>query len=146
MSSAIDLSVTATKSVSAIECQTVLPRRSFANTLWPECVLACVAAPLLFWGLADKYLWQDEATTAVLAARMLRFGRPVAYDGVNLVSNDLIQSEDKSTIAERAGSPQAILDYEARRGDFGPGFVWIRHPWGQFVPVALSLKLLGQTT
>jgi hypothetical protein len=123
-----------------------LARNPFAFLLRPQSILAGVAALLLFWGLADKYLWQDEATTAVLAARMLRFGRPVAYDGVNLLSNDLPQSEDQTTIAERVGSPEAILDYEARRGDFGPGFVWIRHPWGQFVPVALSIKLLGQTT
>ena len=46
-------------------------------------MIAVLAAVLLFWGLADPYLWQDEAATAVLATRMLRFGKPLAYDGVN---------------------------------------------------------------
>jgi GH35 family endo-1,4-beta-xylanase len=30
-----------------------------------QAAIAGVAAILLFWGLTDKYLWQDEAATAV---------------------------------------------------------------------------------
>ena len=43
-----------------------------------------LGALLLFWGLSDKYLWQDEAATAVLAERLVKYGSPLAYDGTLL--------------------------------------------------------------
>ncbi|MGD0871250.1 MAG: hypothetical protein ABSB88_16995 [Bryobacteraceae bacterium] len=109
-------------------------------------MIAGLAALLLFWGLADKYLWQDEAIMAVLATRMLQFGRPLAYDGVNLLTTDTFGAEDEQTIGERTTGPQAAVDYHARRGDFKPGFAWKWQPWGQFVVAAIGLKLLGHTT
>jgi predicted membrane-bound mannosyltransferase len=42
-----------------------------------QAIIASLAAILLFWGLSDRYLWQDEAATAVLSARLLKFGRPL---------------------------------------------------------------------
>lgn len=108
--------------------------------------LAGLAALLLFWGLADKYLWQDEANTAVLATRMLKFGRPLAYDGVNLVTIDYFATEDTATIGQRTGNPKAAVDYYVRRGDLKPDTTWKWQPWGQFVVAAVSLRLLGQTT
>src|ERR1035438_179102 len=109
-------------------------------------VIAGLAALLLFWGLTDKYLWQDEAIMAVLATRMLQFGRPLAYDGVNLLTTDTFAGEDEQTIDERTTAPQAAVDYHARRGDFKPDFAWKWQPWGQFVVAAIGLKLLGHTT
>lgn len=61
-------------------------------------LLGGLAAVLLLWGLSNKYLWQDEAVTAVLAERMLKFGRPLAYDGVNLITIDYFLAEDPATI------------------------------------------------
>ena len=109
-------------------------------------IIAGLAALLLFWGLTDKYLWQDEAIMAVLATRMLQFGRPLAYDGVNLLTTDTFAGEDEQTIDERTTAPQAAVDYHARRGDFKPDFAWKWQPWGQFVVAAIGLKLLGHTT
>src|SRR5438067_13446811 len=76
------------------------------------------AAILLFWGLTDKYLWQDEAATAVLATRMLKFGRPVAYDGVNLITIDMQDEDDEATLSRRTKNPQAAIDYYVREGNF----------------------------
>ena len=105
-----------------------------------------IAAVLLLWGLGDKYLWQDEANTGVLAVRLLRFGRPLAYDGVNLVSIDHFAAEDATSINQRTNQAAAAVDYYVGRGDFKPDTTWKFHPWGQFVIAALGLTLLGQTT
>ena len=105
-----------------------------------------LAALLLLWGLSDKYLWQDEAQTAVLAERMLRFGRPLAYDGVNLITIDHFVMEDAATIDQRTANPKAAVEYYIRRGDFKADTSWKWHPWGQFVVEAISLKALGRTT
>jgi len=105
-----------------------------------------LASLLLLWGLADKYLWQDEAQTAVLGARMLRFGRPLAYDGLNLITVDSFVLEDTHTIGQRTTSPQAAIDYYVGRRDFKSDTVWKFHPWGQYIVAAASFKVLGQTT
>ncbi len=97
-------------------------------------------------GLADKYLWQDEAQTAVLGERMLRFGRPLAYDGLNLIGVDSFVLEDTSTIGQRTTSAQAEIDYYVGRGVFKSDTIWKFHPWGQYIVAAASLKVLGQTT
>ncbi len=109
-------------------------------------ILGGVAALLMLWGLSDKYLWQDEAQTAVLAQRMMRFGRPLAYDGVNLITIDQFVMEDTATIGERTGDPKAAVDYYIRRGDLKPDSTWRWQPWGQFLVEGISLKLFGATT
>ncbi len=101
---------------------------------------------LLLWHLGSPYLWQDEAATAVLAQRMLRFGRPLAYDGVNLITIDNFAAEDSTTIDRRTGNPGAAAEYYVRRGDYKPDTTWKWQPWGQFIIAAVSLKLLGATT
>ena len=111
-----------------------------------QAVLAGLSAVLLFWGLTGKYLWQDEAATAILAARMLKFGRPLAYDGVNLVTVDYFATEDIDTIGERTRDPQLAVDYYVRRGDFKPDTACKWQPWGQFVVAAVGLKLVGHNT
>ena len=62
--------------------------------------------------LGDRCLWQDEAETALLGKNILRFGRPIAFDGTNVVSQEaskelaaLLQSKYKdepTTDAEKA--------------------------------------------
>src|SRR5262245_14472727 len=109
-------------------------------------VIVGLAALLLLWGLGDRYLWQDEAATAVLSDRMLRFGRPLAYDGKNLVSIDHMALEDAASIGQRTGDPRVAVDFYVRRGDLKADTAWKYHPWGQFVVTALSLAALGHTT
>ena len=106
-------------------------------------VLACV---MLLWGLDNQYLWQDEAATAVLAERMLRFGKPLAYDGVNLITTDNFSEEDFSSVGQRTRDAKTAVDYYVHRGDLKPDTTWKWQPWGSFVLCALSLSLLGKTT
>jgi 4-amino-4-deoxy-L-arabinose transferase-like glycosyltransferase len=104
------------------------------------------AAVLLLWRLGAVYLWQDEAATAVLAERMLKYGRPLAYDGRNIITMDSFVDEDSSTIHERTGSAEAALRYLVARRDFRPDTTWVGQPWGQFVVAAASLGVLGHGT
>jgi 4-amino-4-deoxy-L-arabinose transferase-like glycosyltransferase len=110
-----------------------------------QAVIAVVAAVLLFWGLTDRYLWQDEAATAVLATRMLKYGRPLAYDGVNLITTD-VYDDDDDAIARMAADPKAAVAYHLHRGEFKPDTTWKWQPWGLFAVAAASFKALGQTT
>lgn len=90
----------------------------------PGVLLALVgvlAAVLCLAGLDGRYLWDDEAETALLAQRVLRFGVPIAWDGRDLVSQEC------ST-------------------DFDANYLWRQTPWAQFYVVALSFKLLGAET
>ncbi len=84
-------------------------------------MLILAGAILIFAALGQRCLWQDEAETALLARNILRFGKPVAFDGVNLVSQ------------------------EAGR-EFGPDHVWRWSPWLQFYLAAASLRVFGMTT
>jgi hypothetical protein len=110
-----------------------------------EAAIVSAAAILLFWNLTAKDLWQDEAATAVLAVRMLKFGRPLAYDGVNLVTIDINDKEEEATTG-RTAEPRAAIDYFVQRGDFKRDTTWKWQPWGLFAIAAASIKLLGQTT
>jgi dolichyl-phosphate-mannose-protein mannosyltransferase len=83
--------------------------------------LLLLAALLIFPRLDGRYLWDDEAETALLAQRVLRFGVPIAWDGRDLVSQEC------ST-------------------DFDANYLWRQTPWAQFYLAALSFKLLGADT
>src|SRR5262245_3814105 len=109
-------------------------------------MLALAAAVLLFWNLTDTYLWQDEANTAVMAVRLLRYGKPLAYDGVNLISDDNFAAQDKSTIDERTRDPEKAVEDCIRRGSMTRDRMWTYHPWGQFLLAGFSIAVLGQTT
>ena len=112
----------------------------------PIVVLLLTAAVLLTWRLGAVYLWQDEAATAVMAERMLRYGKPLAYDGRNLITMDSFSDEDEASIAQRTGSAEAALHYLVARGDFRADGTWVGQPWGQFALAAASLGLLGHGT
>ena len=109
-------------------------------------ILAGLAAILLFSGLWRPYLWQDEAATAVLAHRMLHYGRPLAYDGINLITIDHSIAETSGNIGERDHDPQSAVAFYIQRGDLKRDSAWKWQPWGQFVVAAASLKLFGETT
>lgn len=112
----------------------------------PIAAVLAVAAVLLGWRLGAVYLWQDEAATAVMAERMLQYGRPLAWDGRNLITMDTYVEENPHGLAARTGDPAPAIQYYAARGDFRPDGTWVNHPWGQFVAAAASLALLGHGT
>jgi hypothetical protein len=105
-----------------------------------------LAAILLFWALTEKYLWQDEAVTAVLAVRMMKFGRPMAYDGKNLLTTDMQDLDDDASLSKRTKEPQAAVDYYFEQGNYKRDTTWKWQPWGLFAIAALGIELLGQTT
>jgi hypothetical protein len=109
-------------------------------------VMVAMASVLLFWNLDQKYLWQDEAATAVLSVRTMKYGRPLAYDGVNLITIDHFAAEDVSSIDRRTHDPKVAVDYYVQRGDFKADTAWKFQPWGQFFVAGLSMKLFGHTT
>jgi len=111
-------------------------------------LVVALAAAMLFWRLGDRALWQDEAATAVLAERMLEHGRPLAYDGRNLITMDVPSDGDTKpgVFARRTGEAESAVAYYLERGDFKPDTTWIGQPWGQFVLAGASLGLCGHGT
>jgi 4-amino-4-deoxy-L-arabinose transferase-like glycosyltransferase len=80
-----------------------------------------LGALIIFGGLDQRYLWDDEAETALLAQRVLQFGVPIAWDGASLISQECGQ------------------DYDAN-------YVWRQTPWLPIYVTAASFKLLGPST
>lgn len=113
---------------------------------WIAAALGLIAAFLLTWRLDANYLWQDEAATAVMSARLLEFGKPLAYDGKNLISNDNFTSEEFTTIDQRTQDPAASVAYCLKRGDFKADTTWTYQPLGQFLATAASFGAFGRTT
>ncbi|HJW92620.1 MAG TPA: hypothetical protein VJ901_03295 [Thermoanaerobaculia bacterium] len=85
--------------------------------LW---AITALAALLLLANLGGRCLWQDEAETALLGRNIVHFGKPVATDGVNVVSQ------------------------EAGR-DFDANHIWRWSPWAQFYLAAAGLKISDST-
>ena len=85
--------------------------------LWGVLALAVL---LLFWSLGGRYLWQDEAETALLAKSILKSGLPIASDGTNVVSQETGR-------------------------EFDADFLWRLSPWMQFYIASASIGLLGPT-
>ena len=114
---------------------------------WPALALvALVAALPLFWKLGTRALWQDEAACAVMSRNLLETGKPLAYDGRNLITMDEFQPEEGPGLAGRTGDPAVAVQYYVDKGDFKPDTTWIGQPWGQFVTTAVSFALLGEGT
>jgi 4-amino-4-deoxy-L-arabinose transferase-like glycosyltransferase len=107
--------------------------------------VALLAAPLMFWNLTARYLWQDEAATAVLAERMLQHGRPLSYDGRNLITMDYPPLH-KDEAPPPTDSAAEAIEYFVRRGDFRADTTWVGQPWGQMVLAGLSIAALGKST
>ena len=107
-------------------------------------IVFIVGSILLFWNLDARYLWQDEAATAVLAKRMLSTGRPLAYDGVNLITMDRYFPGEGSILPTK--NAKEAVDFFVRRKDFKADTTWIGQPWGQFIVAGMSLALFGDNT
>ncbi len=110
----------------------------------PQLVVFIIFASVLCCNLGARYLWQDEANTAVLAERMMSHGRPLAYDGRNLLTSDFYDPDETQKLPTD-DAPEAVR-YHARRGDFKADTAWVQHPWGQFVVAGVSLSLFGHDT
>jgi hypothetical protein len=80
--------------------------------------LAFLAVALLLPNLGNRYLWQDEAQTALLAKTVLARGVPYGTDGKNFFSQEL-------------------------GAEYGENFIWKWHTWLSFYLVAASFKLFG---
>ena len=122
------------------------PGVSHRIEIFAQAAIFGLAALLLFWALTEKYLWQDEAATAVLAVRMLKFGHPMAYDGKNLLTIDMQDEEEDADLSRRTKEPQAAIDFYVAEGNFKKDTTWKWQPWGLFAIAAAGIKLLGQTT
>ena len=109
------------------------------------CVAVLAAAPLL-WQLGARYLWQDEAACAVLAERLMQTGKPLGYDGRNLITMDEYRPQDGPELMRLAHDEQRTIEHFVEHGDFKPDTTWIGQPWGQFVIAGLSLELFGKDT
>ena len=108
--------------------------------------VAAAAALLLFANLAAVYLWQDEAATAVLGRRLLAYGKPLAYDGVNLITMDHFLPGSADAVRARAASADAAIAHAVAQHEFRADTAWTGQPWGQFLVAGLSLRAFGQTT
>lgn len=89
------------------------------RVLW---AITALAALLIFWSLGGRYLWQDEAETALLGKNILMFGVPRAYDGTNLISQE------------------ASREFNQR------DYLWRWSPWMQYYVAAISIGVLGPST
>lgn len=110
----------------------------------PTLVVFMIGACLLCCNLGARYLWQDEAATAVLGERMMTYGRPLAYDGRNLITMDTYSRDEATRLP--TGDAEEAIRYHARRGDFKADTTWVGQPWGQFVVAGISLALFGHDT
>jgi hypothetical protein len=126
-----------------------LPQNPTSPTAIPWLALLAVtaiASTVLFWRLDDRHLWQDEATIAVLGERLLTYGKPLAYDGRNLITMDTYRPDEFKQGQVPTANADAAVRFFAQRGDFKDDTTWIRHPWGAFVLAGLSLEVLGRGT
>jgi len=80
-----------------------------------------MGALLIFTNLGTDYLWEDEGDTAALAANILKFGVPKAWDGAAFLDSD----------------------HGAR---LNRDLVMVTHPWLQYYLAAGSFLLFGQNT
>jgi len=85
-------------------------------------VIVLIIASILFLGnLGNRYLWQDEAETALIAKTILQDGIPQGYDGKNFFSQE-------------------------GQSSYGKNYIWILDPWLPYYLVAGSFKMLGVNT
>jgi hypothetical protein len=119
---------------------------SRAARLAPPLLVAALAAVVLGWNLGGRYLWQDEAQTAILARRLLEHGRPLAWDGRNLLTMDFLTPAEALSTGRWSGDAEAALRFYRERGDFKPDGAWIGAPWGQFALAAAGLFAFGEGT
>lgn len=80
-------------------------------------LVVVIASILFFANLGNIYLWQDEASTALISKTVLQYGVPKGYDGKNYFSQEL-------------GT------------EYGKNYIWKWHPWFPFYYLAVFLNFL----
>jgi hypothetical protein len=108
--------------------------------------VTAVAALLLFAQLGSVALWQDEAATAVLGRRLFEHGRPLAWDGRNLITMDHFLPAPLDDVRRRASSAEAAIAHAVAQGEFRADTAWTGQPWGQFLVAGASITAFGSTT
>ena len=88
------------------------------SSVVPLLILGAIASLLLFWNLGARYLWQDEAACAVLAERLVEHGRPLGYDGRNLITMDEFRPEEAAGVERRVSDADTALRFFVDKGDF----------------------------
>ncbi|MGI9589752.1 MAG: hypothetical protein ACR2P8_00175 [Myxococcota bacterium] len=86
----------------------------------PLPAIVALAAVLLLANLGNRFLWQDEAQTALIAKTVLDGGIPRGTDGRNSFSQE-------------------------QGAEYGADGIWKWHTWLSFYPVSLSFALFGET-
>lgn len=125
---------------------TTEPDRRGGSAWLSSGLLLAAAATMMFWSLGARYLWQDEAACAVLAERMLEHGRPLGYDGTNLITMDTTARDEWPQLDRHAGDAELAVQYYADKGDFKEDTTWTGQPWGQFILTAASFASFGSGT
>ena len=85
-------------------------------------IVFLLLAWLLFANLSDHYLWNDEASTAILSRNVLKYGYPSSFDGTNMHYPDWPEFHQPGT------------------------YIWKVDPWVQNYLMAASFKLFGINT
>lgn len=83
--------------------------------------VALVSALLLFFSLDHRILWMDEAETALLGRSILDHGVPTAFDGRNIISQEVGR-------------------------EYGSDYVWRWTPWLDKYVAAAAFAVLGEST
>ena len=107
-------------SVSDVAADRVTARAPDAVTAAAVAVVL-VSALLIFSALDNRVLWMDEAETALLGRSILDHGVPTAFDGRNLVSQEVGQ-------------------------EYGSNYVWRWTPWLDKYIAAGAFAVLGEST
>lgn len=76
-----------------------------------------------------------------LVSRLLRFGKPVACDGVNLLTRDMLSHDSDEALRQRTRDLAAIDDYRGCQ-IFKPDTTWKWNPRVMILPPAVSFVLL----
>lgn len=84
-------------------------------------VLLIISALLLLANLDNRYLWQDEAETALVSKTILSHGIPLGHDGKNFFSQD-------------------------GKSSYGRDHIWVLDPWVPYYIVAGSYLIFGVNT
>jgi len=84
-------------------------------------LILSVGLLLFFANLGNHYLWQDEAQTALISKTILKNGVPLAYDGRNFFSQELM-------------------------ADYAKNYIWKLHTWLPFYVLAGFFKIFGVST
>ena len=106
-----------TQDVSKQEASTLPPSYPILVAI----IIVITGAILIFSNLSNRYLWEDEAETALLARNILTYGIPKAFDGKNLISQELGRDYDKN-------------------------YIWRWTPWLDKYITAASFKVFGEGT